>query len=621
MDNSSIAFSPLLIIILLAAFVPVLINKIKWLSVPTVVGEVIAGMIIGKSGFNLIQGNQWLDFLYTFGFAFLMFLSGLEVDFNQIRSAKGIGSKWYKKPVFISIIIFAGTLLLAFIIAFGLKQAKLTVNVPLITLIFSTTSLGIVVPTLKEKNLLGTVYGQIILLSSLIADFTTMILVTIYVSLYSTAAVDDVYLILLLFLIFFIIYRMGLKLATFKVIKELTSTTSQIKVRVTFALILIFIALSQVLGTEVILGAFLAGLIVSLVEKRERSQLYLKLDAIGYGFFIPIFFIMVGVNFDIKAVINNPNALYLLPLLLVSVYAVKIIPALILKTGFTWKESIASGFLLSSRLSLIIATSAIGMKLNIISSSTNNAIILVAIITCTFSPMLFNKLSPSAKESLKQEIFIIGVKQRTLLLATELQSPNINITFITHNPQKYEKVVVKQNQKVYLGDPLDIDFLEEVQIRKANAVIISKNTTDISEKLCKICSEDLKLENVLLLNEGPDYLPDDNFYGAKIISSELATVFMVKSLISYPQATSLLYDSKQTGVGIKEIYVYNPQFFDIPVHALELPGDCLILSIIRGNDRIIPHGNNSIRKGDLLMVAGTLHDVEKAYLQLSYGQE
>ncbi|TCO74947.1 monovalent cation:proton antiporter family protein [Marinisporobacter balticus] len=614
MDHSTISYNSLLIIILLATFVPFIIKKMKWLPIPIVVGEVIAGMIIGKSGFNLIEETAWLNFLYTFGFAFLMFLSGLEIDFNLIKSTgKTSQEKWYKKPFTLASFLFMGTLFLAYSIAYILKQFHFIANIPLITLIFSTTSLGIVVPTLKEKNLLHGAYGQIILLAALIADFATMVLVTVYISLYTSAAGYKVFLVLLLFIAFFVFYKMGLKIAGKKIIEDLSHATSQIKVRGAFSLILIFIALAQSLGTEIILGTFLAGLIVSLLDEGDHSDLSVKLDAIGYGFFIPIFFIMVGANFDIRSVINNPKSIYLLPALLVAVYAVKIIPAFILKMKFSLKASLSAGFLLSSRLSLIIATSAIGLKLNIISKETNGTIILVAILTCTVSPLLFNKLSAASPSRKNNSVYMIGVKQKTLLLAKRLQHSGADISFITHNPEKYEKTR-KQNYNVYLGDTLDIDFLQKTGIQDAKTVVIYKTTDDISTEICRICRDVLGIENLLLLTNNQENLLKENKYGATVISPEFATVFMAENLILHPKAFSLLFEEEENDFCMCEIHLKNPNYFDYPIRSLKLPGDCLILSILREGVKIIPHGNNILRSGDLIMLVGSKEHVKDAEL-------
>ena len=111
------------------------------------------------------------------------------------------------------------------------------------------------------------------------------------------------------------------------------------------------------------LGAFLAGAIISLLSREESSDLRLKLNALGYGFFIPIFFIMVGVNLDLYAVFESPRTLLLVPLMLVLAYVIKMVASLFFRINFTWRQTLAGGVLLSSHLSLEIAISAIALIL------------------------------------------------------------------------------------------------------------------------------------------------------------------------------------------------------------------------------------------------------------------
>ncbi|MCR6547014.1 cation:proton antiporter [Dehalobacterium formicoaceticum] len=397
MTNEVTSYSSLLLIVLTATIVPLVVKKIKILAVPIVVGEIIAGIIIGKSGLNLIHGNISLDFLADFGFAFLMFLSGLEIDLKFLSIKKvNCQNQWYRTPLVLSSLLFLGTLMLGFCLVYVMGLFGVVSNKVIMTLILSTTSLGVVVPTLKEKKLLGTEYGQTILFSALVADFATMFLITLFVSWYSSNNSLHMLLISFIFFAFYIFYKIGHKIMKMKIIDELADGTSQIKVRIAFVLILAFISLAQILGVEMILGAFLAGVIVSSLNERGTSQIYNKLDAIGYGFFISIFFIRVGANFEVQTVLRNPKSIYLLPALLITAYLVKIVPSLILKLifklNFSWRETLAGGALLSSRISLIIAASSIGVRLGLVSNEINGAVILLAIITCTISPLLFNHL-------------------------------------------------------------------------------------------------------------------------------------------------------------------------------------------------------------------------------------
>ncbi len=218
-----------------------------------------------------------------------------------------------------------------------------------------------------------------------------MLLITVVVAALSDGLTLDILLIGLLFVAFFLMYYFGgmffnrIK-GVRRILEELSSATAQIKVRAAFTMMLIFVALAEMLGTEIILGAFLAGAIIALLKRPEDEGLIHQLDAIGYGFFIPIFFIMVGVDFNLTSLISSPSALLLVPLLLIAAAVVKLLPSLVFKTSFSWKQTLAAGTLLSSRLSLIIAASAIGLRIGVISEPFNAAIILVAITTVVIAP-------------------------------------------------------------------------------------------------------------------------------------------------------------------------------------------------------------------------------------------
>jgi len=170
------------------------------------------------------------------------------------------------------------------------------------------------------------------------------------------------------------------------------------------------IVFSEVIGAELILGAFFAGLILSLFVSKERSILSLKLDAIGYGFFIPVFFIMVGVNFDLDSLMGMEHTTGLILGLLAVAFAAKLLPSLLFVPSYGWKRALAAGFLLSSRLSLIIAAAEIGMRLEIITPGIGAALIAVAVAACLFSPIIYSKLSHQEAVKGSKTIIIGGGK-------------------------------------------------------------------------------------------------------------------------------------------------------------------------------------------------------------------
>jgi Kef-type K+ transport system membrane component KefB len=175
-------FMPLLLITLLAVVIPVLASRIRLVRLPIVVGEILAG-IIGQSGLDLVTASPTLTFLAEFGFTFLMFLSGLEISFDTLFATAEAGQEQHRPrwqhPLALAGLYFVATVLLALMIGLGLTQLGLVRHPVLLALILSTTSLGIVVPVLKERGLTTTLYGQVVLVTALLSDFVTLLLLSL----------------------------------------------------------------------------------------------------------------------------------------------------------------------------------------------------------------------------------------------------------------------------------------------------------------------------------------------------------------------------------------------------------------------------------------------------------
>jgi len=426
-------FLPLMLVVMLAFFVPVLLSRFR--RIPVVVGEIMAGIIIGPSVLGLVNGHEpTLDLLAEIGFAFLMFLSGLEIDFSILFAASKSERRNGPSSLLLAIISFVLTLILALGVGFGLSSAGYVRDPWMMTLILSTTSLGIVVPVLKERRLSSGRFGQTILLAALLADFLTMFLITVYVAVRSTGRTLEILLIVLLFVPVVLFYQLGVRWlripAVRRIFDELSDATAQIKVRGAFAIMVGFVVLAEMLGAELILGAFLGGVLASLLSGSGEEKLRHKLDAIGFGFFVPLFFVFVGIQFDLNAFLEEPNAWLLLPILLVSSFALKLISSLVFRLSFTWRETLATGMLLSARLSLIIAASAIGLGLGAISEATNAAIILVAALTATIAPLSFNSLQATAEDQHKRIKLIYGSTDMAFQVARDLQAHGEDVCFV-----------------------------------------------------------------------------------------------------------------------------------------------------------------------------------------------
>jgi CPA2 family monovalent cation:H+ antiporter-2 len=378
----------LVVVAVLAFFVPLITNRLK---IPIVVGEITIGIFIGiltvelnsYFGITVLDFSGAIQFLATIGFVFLMFLAGLEIDFDQIED-RG------HTPILMGLILFVFTLVLAFgfsyMLGFGFYMA----------LILSTTSVGVVVPVIKEMGISKTELGQTILISSLIADFATMVLITLYAAYFrSISAPSFLYISILFFILIFVLF-FGL----YKLLNTMmwshprfmdkffrTDDPAELGVRASLALVFAFVAFAEFFGVEIVLAAFLAGAMMSLIF-RDIAALEKKLYGIGYGFLIPVFFIITGTRLDVT-VFFDPRMLILVPMLIAVAYIVKVVPSLVLHLNLSLKQRISSGVLMAARLSLVIAAVEIGKSLGVIDVTMESTMILVIVVTCVISPIVF----------------------------------------------------------------------------------------------------------------------------------------------------------------------------------------------------------------------------------------
>ncbi len=614
-------FVTLLIITGLAAFVPLAASRFRRVQVPIVVGEILAGMVIGYSGLNLVEPSPTLEFLAEFGFTYLMFLSGLELDFDLLigpgRTSERL--QWWQRPLPLALLIFLLTILLGLVSAFGLQRAGLVQNLLLMGLILSTTSLGIVVPVLKEKEILDLAYGQAILTAALIADFVTLFLLTVVIAFVSRGLTLDLLLILVLLAAFAAVARLGRYAAHISlfqdVVEELSAATSQIQVRGAFALMVAWIVLAEALGVEVILGAFLAGAIVSLIAGHDESPLREKLDAIGYGFFIPIFFISVGIRFNLKALLASPEALLLVPLLLVLAFLVKLIPALLYRTRFSWRETLAAGFLLSARLSLIIAAAAIAVDVGAISEAVNAAIVLIAIVTCTLSPMLFNRLYAAPAKGRRRGVILAGADQMTALLARRLTMSGESVTIVAADRQRLQSLE-HQGYHTVPGDPGDVEVLRRAGAETAQALVALMPSAVARYQVCQQARETFHIPVVVARAESVSTATELRALGVRVVQPALAAVIALEGALRFP-ATFDLLTREDEDVILGETVVRNPAFVGVALRHLRFAGNALILSIRRGSEVVVPHGDTILRRGDRVALIGSPASVREAVQMLS----
>lgn len=268
----------LLIVMLAALIIPIIMARFKVSSIPTAIAEIITGIILGKSFLNIVNPNWTLNMMSSMGVIMLMFLSGMEINFDLFRKTPG-KKRDSKSPVVMASQAFGLIIAAALIIAIVISRLGLFKDVLLATIIFSTVALGVVIATLKEKDILQKPVGQTILLTAVLGEVVPMLALTFYASINGGNA-RRLWLIVLLFLAAFILLRRFKQ--PYVWFNKISKSTTQLDVRLAFFLIFALVTIAETVGAENILGAFLAGMVMKLLQPSETTED--RLNSIGYGF-------------------------------------------------------------------------------------------------------------------------------------------------------------------------------------------------------------------------------------------------------------------------------------------------------------------------------------------------
>jgi monovalent cation:H+ antiporter-2, CPA2 family len=610
------SLTSLVIVMVVAFLTPLLLHRFKLRAIPVVVAEIIMGIIIGKSGFDVVEPDMWLETLSTLGFIFLMFLSGVEIDFTAFAG----GKKRQKLPngkkaphtFLVSVVVFAGIFILSLLLSYMFVWSGFTDNAFLMTLIISTISLGVVVPTLKDAQIMKTNIGQIILLIAVVADLVTMILLAVFASIYGGGE-SNMWLLLILFGAGVLLYFVGKRFQNRSFLETMSKGTIQIGTRAIFALIMILVALSETIGAENILGAFLAGVLVSLLS--PNHEMVQKLDSFGYGFLIPIFFVMIGVELDLWALFQDTKILLLIPLLFIALVISKMLPILYIKRWYDWRTTIGAGALLTSTLSLVIAAATVGEKMGIIDDRMSGALILVAVIASIVSPIGFKKLFP--KQVVEEPVIrvaFIGANQMTLPVTRELNSKLYDTT-LYHTVQ--DKIDKRHSDSVFdiveLSD-YSIDTLKDSDVFDVDILVITSGSDAMNAEIAKFAKENGVDRVIARIESGElgDELKDLNI---DVFSLLMSTNTLLRALIEAPSIMTILTNQEQS---LYQIEMNNSLYDGTMLRNFPFTGDVIFVRIFRGKDSIVPHGDTELQLGDRLIVTGSREYVDELRVDLEF---
>ena len=382
--TSAPQFADLLIVVAVAFAAPFALGLFPRLRLPSVVLEILAGIVIGPSLLGVVELDQSIEVVALIGLAFVLFLAGLEIEFDKLRG----------QALRLTALGFAFSFAIALVVAFGLEAGGLVETPLLVAIILCATSLGVLIPVLKDAGEISTSFGQLIIGAATIADFGAIILLSLFFS--GEGGVGSTLFLLgalaLLALVVYLAIRGAERSMRIRAeLVRLQDTTAQIRVRAAIVLFVGFAAVAEALGLEVILGAFIAGAIISLLDRDEvmtHPDFRRKLEAIGFEFFIPVFFVTSGVRYDLDALVGQPSNLVMMPIFLAALVVVRGLPALLYRRVLDRRRTAIAGLMQATSLPFIVAATAIGLELGLVDAAESAALIGAGLLSVLLFPLL-----------------------------------------------------------------------------------------------------------------------------------------------------------------------------------------------------------------------------------------
>lgn len=591
----------LFLVILLALVIPIFMARFQISNVPTAVAEIIVGIVMGSSGFNLITSTHDLTFLSNLGVILLMFLSGMEIDFDLLQRKNNPKGKSQAgktvDPLKTAITAFIGIVVMAFVLAYILRLTGLFSEVMLAAIILMTVALGVVIATLKEKNILGRPIGQTILLTAVLGEVIPLLLLMIYASVNGGNA-EQLWLIILLFAAaIFLLRRFKQPYLWFA---KITKATTQLDIRLAFFLIFALVTVAERVGAENILGAFLAGMVMKLLEPSEATKD--KLTSIGYGFFIPIFFIMTGVRLNLRSLFAHPSSLMLLPVLVIFLFIAKAPVVLTYMRYFQKKNAFAGGFLTATTITIVLPTLQVARKLHAITSTQSDAFILAAVIVCILSPIVFNSnfvLLPEDK--IKEKVAIVGANAVTVPVAHDLHANWYSVKMFTDKKNQYKTYDSRVENLTFLPN-LDEETLEKGGVFDGDIVVAANRADEDNIKIARMAKEKGVNRVIARLSEvDSKTLTEFNEKEIEVFNSTNVHAALMRAMIESPTVYRIMTDTKNILYSVK---VKNTHYTGRQLMDLEFIDQITVSRIKRGDEWLIPRGATEIEPEDILVFSG-----------------
>ena len=344
----------LVVIAIVAALAPIIVDLPPKIRLPVVVAEVVFGIIIGPDVLGFAEESEIVDFLSTLGLSFLFFLAGLEIEFERVAG----------RPARLGVIGWFVSLAVGLGIGVILDYVDFIIDWELVGFALCTTALGTLMPILRDEGELETPFGAFIVGAGSMGEFGPIVAVSIFFGSHAPAGSA-------LLLVAFALLAIAAALVAIRarphritrLIDETMQTSAHLAVRLSMLVLVILVYLTERFGLDLILGAFAAGIVVGLVAKSEHAEpVRSKLEGIGYGFLIPIFFVASGIKFDVDALFDSPTTILRLPAFLGLFLLARGLPVfLFYRRDLARADLVPFALYSATALPLIIAITQIGL--------------------------------------------------------------------------------------------------------------------------------------------------------------------------------------------------------------------------------------------------------------------
>jgi Kef-type K+ transport system membrane component KefB len=347
-------YHPLLFIALVAVLAPLFNELPLRLRIPNVVLEIAGGIIIGPQVLGLVRPEGPVELLGRAGMCFLFLLAGMEIDFGRLRG----------RPLTLA----SGGWLLSFGIALGtaysLRALGLDLPPLLVALALTTTAIGTLLPILRDSGELSRDFGMMTLAAGAMGEFGPLLLLSIIPAEGHSTTVQAL-LIAGFVLVAIVAARLVFRVQTpwfAQMLRRHFHKTSQLPVRLALLLVTVLSVVAVEMGLEILIGAFAAGMIIGMVTHGDEVDPFLhKLDGVGFGFLIPIFFVLAGVRFDLKALLGSSTSLLCVPLFLTLFLLARGLPVLLYRHQLAGRDQLALSFYSATALPVVVAITEVGL--------------------------------------------------------------------------------------------------------------------------------------------------------------------------------------------------------------------------------------------------------------------